>query len=100
MISAELLGQLDVAYQTALTEHSAACQKAKSNKEPSPGPLPLFERHFEPLLSGFTIEERENLGETLWEERAEWLKQHGTEQLYPRTELAVYLNRSLNNRGS
>lgn len=100
MISAELLGQLDAALQAALAEHSAAYEKAKSNKEPSPGPLPLFERHFEPLLLGITSEQRESLGETLWEERTEWLKQHGTEELYPRTELAVYLKRSLNNSGS
>ena len=59
-----------------------------------------YEKTIEPLMFWMSSDEREQLGEIIWQSRDAWLAAHSAEEPFLYTGLATYLARSLNNRGS
>ncbi len=45
-----------------------------------------------PLVSWLSTDERHRFGESLWQDRREWLASHSIEEPYPLTGLADYLS--------
>lgn len=59
---------------------------------PQKNSIAAYAQTIEPLVSWLSADERHRFGESLWQDRREWLTSHTIDEPYPLTGLADYLS--------